>query len=40
LSSGAYELLSISAILLVVDVALSFFSRAIFQREEILTKWR
>jgi len=40
LSAGVGELLVVSGILLVIDVLLSFMSRAVFQREEILTKWR
>jgi len=40
LSSGPIELLAVSGILLVADIALFYLSRAIFQREEILIKWR
>jgi ABC-2 type transport system permease protein len=36
----ANNLLIISAVLLVVDVLLSFVSRSTFRREEILTKWK
>ena len=39
-SNDVYDLLLVSGILLVADVALSFLSRATFQREEILTKWK
>jgi ABC-type Na+ efflux pump permease subunit len=35
-----YPLLVISGILLIVDIALYYVSRATFQREEILTKWK
>ncbi len=38
--SGVDEFLVVAGILLVVDIALSFVSRATFQREEILTKWK
>jgi ABC-2 type transport system permease protein len=34
------DMLVVSGILLVADVVLSFVSRATFQREEILTKWK
>lgn len=40
LTIDVYHMLLVSGILLVADVALSFFSRATFQREEILTKWK
>jgi ABC-2 type transport system permease protein len=40
LAIDASHLLIISGILLVADIALSYLSRAIFQREEILTKWK
>lgn len=40
LAIDAYHLLIISGILLVLDIALSYLSRATFQREEILTKWK
>ena len=35
-----YHMLIVSGILLIADVAMSFVSRATFQREEILTKWK
>jgi ABC-2 type transport system permease protein len=40
ISFDVADLLSIGVILLVIDIALSFLSRATFNREEILTKWR
>ncbi len=40
LSVDAWHLLAIAGILAVVDVGLSFVSRATFEREEILTKWK
>jgi ABC-2 type transport system permease protein len=40
ISIDTTSLLIISAILLVVDVALFYLSRATFRREEILTKWK
>lgn len=39
ISMDPFNLLLISAFILVVDIVLSFLSRATFQREEILTKW-
>lgn len=39
-SIDPFTLLEISAAILVADVALFFVSKATFQREEILTKWR
>jgi ABC-type Na+ efflux pump permease subunit len=40
LSLNAGNLLIISAIVLIVDVALFYLSRATFRREEIFTKWK
>ena len=37
---NADNLLIVSGIMLIVDVALSFLSTSTFRREEILTKWR
>jgi ABC-type Na+ efflux pump permease subunit len=39
-SIDVFHMLIVSGILIVADVALSFVSRATFQREEILTKWK
>jgi ABC-2 type transport system permease protein len=40
LTVDAWHLLAIAGILAVADVGLSFVSRATFEREEILTKWK
>ncbi|HYB93006.1 MAG TPA: ABC transporter permease subunit [archaeon] len=40
LAINASHLLIISGILLAADIALSYLTRATFQREEILTKWK
>ena len=40
LAPNAYEMLIVSGTLTVEDDILSFISGAIFQREEILTKWK
>jgi len=40
LTPDAEDMLVVAGILLIADVLLSFVSRATFQREEILTKWK
>jgi hypothetical protein len=40
LGPDVYEMLTVSGILTVADVALSLVARATFQREEMLTKWK
>ena len=40
LSPTTFDMLIVAGILIVADIALSFVSRATFQREEILTKWK